>query len=193
MTGIEIWLLAVGLAMDCFAVSIASGITLNRIRWKPMLVMAFFFGLFQAVMPLIGWLGTHFFSHLIEAVDHWIAFGILLFLGGRMVRESFKEEEVRHMPDATRLSVVLTLAVATSIDALAVGVSFACLGVDRWSSILPPTGIIGLVSFLFSMTGLLLGIRFGHGLARRLKAERLGGLILIAIGIKIVLEHTMNL
>ena len=94
MTKIEIWLLAVGLAMACF--SIASGILLKRTLWRPMLTMAFFFGLFQALMPLIGWACASTFSHLIEDVDHWIAFGILAFLGGRMVRESFKEEECRH-------------------------------------------------------------------------------------------------
>ena len=87
MTGLEIWLLAIGLAMDCFAVSIASGIILKRIRWRPMLVMAFFFGFFQALMPFLGWIGASAFSHLIESVDHWIAFAILSFLGGRMILE----------------------------------------------------------------------------------------------------------
>ena len=96
MSHLEIWLLAVALAMDCFAVSIATGITMKQVRWRPMLVMAFFFGLFQAMMPLIGWMGTTLFSHLFEQIDHWIAFGILCFLGGRMVVESFKEEEERH-------------------------------------------------------------------------------------------------
>ncbi len=93
MTGIELWLLAVGLAMDCFAVSIASGIILKRTQWKPMLTMALAFGIFQALMPFIGWLCAKSFSHLIENVDHWIAFAILAFLGGKMIWESFKEEE----------------------------------------------------------------------------------------------------
>ena len=192
MSHLEIWLLAVALAMDCFAVSIATGITLKQVRWRPMLVMAFFFGLFQAMMPLIGWMGTTLFSHLFEQVDHWIAFGILCFLGGRMVCESFKEEDERHTSDPTRLLVVLTLAVATSIDALAVGVSFACLGIASWSHILYPIAIIGLVSFLLSIAGLLIGICFGHGVARHLKAERWGGLILILIGCKILVEHLYN-
>ncbi len=191
MSTIEIWLLAVALAMDCFAVSVATGITLKQTHWRTMLNMAFFFGLFQAVMPLIGWMGTTLFSHLFEQIDHWIAFGILCFLGGRMVVESFKEEEERHPTDPTRLLVVLTLAVATSIDALAVGVSFACLGMDSWLDILHPILIIGLVSFVLSIVGLLLGICFGNGLARRLKAERWGGLILILIGCKILAEHLM--
>ena len=128
MTGLEIWLLAVGLAMDCFAVSIASGIILKRARLRPMLVMAISFGFFQALMPLLGWIGASFFSHLIESIDHWIAFGILAFLGGRMIMESFKDEDCKHEYDPTSLKVVLALAVATSIDALAVGVSFAFLG-----------------------------------------------------------------
>lgn len=189
MTNLEIWLLAVGLAMDCFAVSIASGIILKRIRWRPMLVMAFFFGFFQALMPFLGWIGASMFSHLIESIDHWIAFAILAFLGGRMVRESFKDEECRHEYDPASLKVVLALAVATSIDALAVGVSFAFLGIKGISGILSPIGIIGFVSFALSMIGLIFGTRFGCGIARRLKAEMWGGIILIVIGTKILIEH----
>ena len=192
MTTIEIWLLAVGLAMDCFAISIASGILLKRTLWRPMLMMAFFFGLFQALMPLIGWACASTFSHLIEDVDHWIAFAILAFLGGRMVRESFKEEACRQDFDPTRLKVVLLLAVATSIDALAVGVSFAFLGMKRVTTILSPVGIIGFVSFALSLIGLTFGIRFGCGFARRLKAERWGGVILILIGLKILIEHLIQ-
>ena len=169
MTGLEIWLLAVGLAMDCFAVSIASGIILKRARLRPMLVMAISFGFFQALMPLLGWIGASFFSHLIESIDHWIAFGILAFLGS--------------------LKVVLALAVATSIDALAVGVSFAFLGIKQFSAILSPIGIIGFVSFALSMVGLMFGIRFGCGIARRLRAELWGGIILVIIGTKILVEH----
>lgn len=120
MTGLEIWLLAIGLAMDCLAVSIASGIILRRIQWRPMLIMAFF-RTFQAIMPLLGWLGASTFSHLIESVDHWIAFAILAFLGGRMIKESFKEEDCCQRFNPASLKVVITMAVATSIDALAVG------------------------------------------------------------------------
>ena len=192
MTTIEIWLLAVGLAMDCFAISIASGILLKRTLWRPMLIMAFFFGLFQALMPLIGWACASTFSHLIEDVDHWIAFAILAFLGGRMVRESFKEEDCRQDFAPARLKVVLMLAVATSIDALAVGVSFAFLGMKSVTTILSPVGIIGFVSFALSLIGLTFGIRFGCGFARRLKAERWGGVILILIGLKILIEHLIQ-
>lgn len=189
MTGFEIWLLALGLAMDCFAVSIASGIILKRIQLRPMLVMAFSFGFFQALMPLLGWLGASFFSHLIESLDHWIAFAILLFLGGRMVLESFKDEDCKQEYDPSSLKVVLALSVATSIDALAVGVSFAFLGIKDCSAILSPICIIGFVSFVLSMIGLIFGIRFGCGIARKLQAELWGGIILIIIGLKILIEH----
>lgn len=189
MTGLEIWLLAIGLAMDCFAVSIASGIILKRIHWQPMLVMAFFFGLFQAIMPFLGWMGANSFSHLIESVDHWIAFGILAILGGRMIRESFKEEECRQEFNPANIKVVLTMAVATSIDALAIGVSFAFLGITDCLSILSPICIIGFVSFVLSIAGLLFGIKCGCGIARKLRAELWGGIILIFIGTKILIEH----
>ena len=189
MTGLEIWLLAVGLAMDCFAVSIASGIILKRVRLRPMLVMAVSFGFFQALMPLLGWIGASFFSHLIESIDHWIAFGILAFLGGRMIMESFKDEGCKHEYDPTSLKVVLALAVATSIDALAVGVSYAFLGIKQFSGNLSPIRNYGFVSFALSMVGLMFGIRFGCGIARRLRAELWGGIILVIIGTKILVEH----
>ena len=110
MTGLEIWLVAISLAMDCFAVSVASGIILKRPRWRAMFVMALAFGFFQALMPLIGWWGASLFSHLIESVDHWIAFAILAFLGGRMVRESLKADDCKHTYDPTNLKVVLAFA-----------------------------------------------------------------------------------
>ena len=189
MTQIEIWLLAVSLAMDCFSVSITSGIILRRVIWKTFLTIAFFFGLFQALMPLIGWIVTNSFSHLIEQTDHWIAFGILVYLGGRMVIESFKKDECKKNFDPTNIKVILGLSVATSIDALVIGVTFAFLGYDHYTTILPPIGIIGFVSFVMSIIGLFFGIKFGCGIARKLKAERLGGIVLIAIGIKILIEH----
>ena len=200
MTGLEIWLLAIGLAMDCFAVSIASGIILKRTQWKPRLVMAFAFGLFQAVMPFafglfqavmpfIGWMFAKNFSHFIESIDHWIAFAILAFLGGRMIWESFKEEECYQLFNPASLKVVFTMAIATSIDALAVGISFAFLGVQGYNGILSPILIIGFVSFVLSLIGLIFGIQCGCGLARKLKAELWGGIILVIIGIKILIEH----
>ena len=188
MTGAEIWILAIGLAMDCFAVSIASGITLKRVLWRPMLTMAIAFGLFQALMPLIGWMFASTFSHLIESVDHWIAFAILVLLGGRMACESFKNDENKQPINPNNLKVTLTMAVATSIDALAVGVSFAFLGINEYSTILPSIAIIGFVSLTLSLAGLLCGILCGCH-AEKLKAEFWGGIILILIGTKILIEH----
>ncbi|MCI1647093.1 MAG: manganese efflux pump MntP family protein [Bacteroides sp.] len=189
MNELEIWLLAVGLAMDCFAVSIASGIILKRMRWRPMLVMAFFFGLFQMLMPFIGWICTSTFSHLIESIDHWIAFIILAFIGGRMIKEAFKSDTCKHRYDPTKLKVVLTLAIATSIDALAIGVSFALLGIRHISDMIYSISIIGFVSFILSLAGLIFGVWFGCGIACKIKAELWGGIILIIIGTKILIEH----
>lgn len=187
MNNIEIFLIAIGLAMDCLAVSIASGIIIKKIEWRTMLTMAFFFGLFQAAMPFIGWLFASRFSHLIESVDHWIAFLLLLFLGGKMIIESFKEEDCKKDFNPASLKVVLALAIATSIDALAVGVSFAFLGMNTVDTILMPISIIGLVSFLMSLCGLLFGIFFGC--RHNMRVELWGGLILIIIGCKILIEH----
>lgn len=187
MNNIEIFLIAIGLAMDCLAVSIASGIIIKKIEWRTMLTMAFFFGLFQAAMPFIGWLFASRFSHLIESVDHWIAFLLLLFLGGKMILESFKEEDCKKDFNPASLKVVLALAIATSIDALAVGVSFAFLGMNTVDTILMPISIIGLVSFLMSLCGLLFGIFFGC--RHNMRVELWGGLILIIIGCKILIEH----
>lgn len=186
MSTLEIWLLAISLAMDCFSVSITSGIILRRICWRTFLTIAFFFGLFQALMPFIGWLGASRFNHLIADYDHWIASGLLFFLGIRMIKESFSDEEERHF-NPTRLTVILTLAVATSIDALAVGISFAFMGMDHFSDITFPLLIIGIVSFVFSIIGCLIGVFFGKRV--NLRAELWAGIILIGIGIKILFEH----
>ena len=190
MNGLEIWLLAVGLAMDCFAISIASGILLKRTLWRPMLTMAFFFGLFQAIMPLLGWIGASTFSHLIESLDHWIAFVILAFLGGRMVRESFKDEDCKKEYDPKSLKVVLALAVATSIDALAIGVSFAFLG---------DAGFLGNTATHFYHRFRIFALCPSSdycsvsvlvaALHAKLRAELWGGIILIIIGTKILIEH----
>lgn len=187
MTYIEIWLLAISLAMDCFSVSITSGIILRRVMWKTFLTIAFFFGLFQGLMPVIGWFAASRFQHLIENYDHWIAFGVLFLLGARMIKESFKDEEEEHHFNPTRLPVILTLAVATSIDALAVGISFAFTGMTTWRSILDPVLIIGFVSFIFSIIGCLIGVYFGKRV--NLRAELWAGIILIGIGVKILIEH----
>ena len=153
--------------------------------------MAFLFGFFQALMPLIGWLGISHFQTYMEAYDHWIAFGLLAFIGGRMVWESFGPEEEQHF-NPRRLRTQLVLAVATSIDALAIGISFACTGYTKLGQLTLPLLIIGLVSFLFSLIGYQLGARYGRSIARRLKPELLGGIILIGIGVKILAEHLLE-
>ena len=191
---LDIALLSVALAMDCFTVSIVCGISCRR--WIPrlMLQMSVLFGVFQALMPLIGWLGTSLFSQYLEAVDHWIAFGLLSFLGGRMIRESVSagnNEEHHSIPSA--LSTQLLLAVATSIDALAIGISFACTGYKTVAQLSFPLVVIGVGSFLFSVLGNRLGIRFGIAIRRKLNPELFGGLVLIFIGIKVLLTHILNL
>lgn len=192
----ELWLLAVALAMDCFTVSIVFGVLLRKIEWRTILAVAFLFGLFQAMMPLAGWFATNSFSSLIEDYDHWIAFGLLAFLGGRMIKESFsddeEEEESKHI-NPRKLKTQLVFAVATSIDALAVGISFTCLGFNTISSLSLPLLIIGFVSLAFSIVGSLLGIRFGKGVEKRLKPELLGGIVLIIIGIRVLCEHLFGL
>lgn len=191
MAYIEAWIMAFALAMDCFAVSVASGIILRRVKLRPMFYMAFFFGLFQAVNPVIGWLGTDYCHSLIEDFDHWIAFGILAFLGVRMIKESFECEEKRHF-NPESLKVILTMAVATSIDAFAVGISFSCMGVRDFGDLIYPVTVIGIVSFLMSAAGILFGIKCGRRYAGRLRAELWGGVILLLIGIKVLLEHTVG-
>lgn len=194
----ELWLLAVALAMDCFTVSIVFGVLLRKIEWRTILAVAFLFGLFQAMMPLAGWFATNSFSSLIEDYDHWIAFGLLAFLGGRMIKESFSDDEeeaeaeTKHI-NPRKLKTQLVFAVATSIDALAVGISFTCLGFNTISSLSLPLLIIGFVSLAFSIVGSLLGIRFGKGVEKRLKPELLGGIVLIIIGIRVLCEHLFGL
>lgn len=192
MNQLDIWFLALALAMDCFAVSIASGIIVKKHLGKMMIRMAFLFGLFQASMPLIGWLGVSTFTSYLENIDHWIAFGLLAFLGGRMIRESFlPEEEKKIKPRKLKTQVVL--AIATSIDALAVGISFACTGFSNIKMLTCPLLIIGFVSFVMSIIGVLLGVKFGKPITKKLKPELLGGVILIFIGIKVLLSHLYGL
>ena len=190
MTLWEIVLIAVALAMDCFTVSVVSGVITRRNKWGSVLRMAFLFGLFQALMPLIGWLAIHYFQASVEAFDHWIAFGLLAIIGIKMIKDAFSPEEEDHM-DPTLLRTQLLLALATSIDALAVGISLSCTGYEALSQLTVPLLVIGLVSFLFSIAGHLLGVRFGEVVARRWKPELVGGIILIGIGIKILLEHLL--
>lgn len=186
MSFIELFLIGVGLSMDAFAVAVCKGLSMQRLRKDRAAVIALFFGVFQAAMPLIGWfLGSRFASH-IQQYDHWIAFFLLLWIGISMIRESRGgEEEDVCGEDAARLDLkeLLMLSVATSIDALAVGITFAFLEV----SILPAVSLIGVTTFVLSFIGVAVGSYFGGKYKSR--AELLGGVILIAIGAKILLEH----
>ena len=197
MSLLDIILLAIALAMDCFTVSIVSGVILSQqdnhhssffIPHFSLFRMAFLFGLFQAMMPLLGWLGISHFQSYMEAYDHWIAFGLLGFIGGKMIWESFGPEEEQHF-NPSLLKTQLLLAVATSIDALAVGISFACTGYETLSQLTFPLVIIGIASFILSLLGYHLGRHFGSIITRRLKPELFGGFILILIGVKILITH----
>ena len=188
---LDLLLLSVALAMDCFTVSIMSGVILRHGFNAAILRMAVLFGVFQAAMPLIGWLGTAHFSQYLEAVDHWIAFGLLAFIGGKMIKESFDGDEEHQSFNPLMLRTQLLLAVATSIDALAIGISMACLGYDHLSQLTFPLLLIGVVSILFSLIGYWSGVRFGRIIARRLKPELFGGLVLIFIGLKVLVSHLL--
>ena len=177
----ELLLIAVGLSMDAFAVSVCKGLSVRKLSVKHALLAGLYFGGFQFLMPVLGWLLGYRFEALITSVDHWIAFVLLALIGGNMVRESFTDAE--KLDDDFSFRAMLPLAVATSIDALAVGVTFAFLEVR----ILPAAGLIGVTTFLLSA----LGICIGHVFGMRWKAwaERIGGIILVLIGLKILLEH----
>lgn len=188
MSLLDITFLALALAMDCFTVSIVSGVIIRKYVLSVILRMAFLFGLFQAMMPFIGWLGTSYFSHYLESVDHWIAFGLLAFLGGKMIKDSFGSEEEAHF-NPSKLTSQLLFAVATSIDALAVGISFACLGYKSVDQLAVPLAIIGVCSFVMSILGNVLGVVCGNSIVKRLKPELIGGIILLLIGFRILYEH----
>ncbi len=180
--------IAVALAMDAFAVAIAVGISLKSIHYRQVFRLAWHFGLFQAMMPVIGWAaGTTVRSH-IQDYDHWIAFALLTLVGGNMLREAFfgDEEENGAGKDATRGLTLVVLSVATSIDALAVGLSMAMLKVD----IILPSVIIGIVAALLSTIGLFIGNKLGEKFGKRM--EIIGGVILVTIGIRVVLSHLLG-
>ena len=192
MNLVDILLVSVALAMDCFTVSIVSGVLLRKRLWRVTVQTAVLFGLFQALMPLLGWIATSSFRQYIEAFDHWIAFGLLLYLGLSMIREAWEPDEAPHTFRPESLRTQLVQSVATSIDALAVGISMAVTGYHTVSQLTLPLVIIGAGSFLFSVGGFLLGIRFGNNIRHRLKPELLGGIILLFIGFKILLTHLMG-
>jgi putative Mn2+ efflux pump MntP len=183
---IELILIGISLSMDAFAVSICKGLSVGKIKPKHMITAGLWFGGFQALMPLIGYLLGSTFEQYITSIDHWVAFILLGIIGGNMIKEScHKDEDYNVAPDFS-FRTMFTMAVATSIDALAVGVSFAFLKVNIWEAVL----LIGITTALFSGVGVVIGNFFG---ARwKSKAEFIGGFILIAMGLKILLEHTLG-
>ncbi|MGD9641422.1 MAG: manganese efflux pump MntP family protein [Elusimicrobiales bacterium] len=187
MKTLELLLIALGLSMDAFAVSVASGATMKRLHLPNALKMALFFGGFQALMPVLGWLAGQGMKNFISGVDHWISFGLLSAVGGRMLYEALKikEEEDCGGPKTCPFDTgtLTVLAIATSIDALAVGLTFSALAV----SIIAPVLVIGLVTFAMSVAGVQLGSAGGHFFEHKMEAA--GGLILIAIGLKILAQH----
>lgn len=178
---VQILLIAIGLAMDAFAVSVCKGLKMQRIDYKYTIIIASFFGVFQAVMPLIGWFLGKQFEVYIKSIDHWVAFILLAFIGGKMIYEAIYKND-----DGTDIvcdfKEITLLAIATSIDALAVGISFALMDINIWVSI----ATIGIITFILSFIGVFIGNRFG--IKFKSKAEIFGGAILIIIGLKILLE-----
>lgn len=186
MSFTELLLVAIGLAMDALAVSVGKGLSMQKVNYKAGVVIALAFGIFQAGMPVIGWLLAVRFEKYIAAIDHWIAFGLLLLIGLRAIAEAIKgmkEKDCDPPEYVLKWGELIILAIATSIDALAVGISFAVLKVNIWTA----AGIIGVITFLLSFAGILIGNRFGARF--KSKAEIAGGVILILIGVKILLEH----
>jgi putative Mn2+ efflux pump MntP len=178
-------LIAIGLAIDSFTVSITNGFIMKHPTINNALKIAVSFGSFQAIMPVIGWLAGLSLRHFIEGADHWIAFGLLSTIGCKMIYESIKTRSKENEQEVNSLNIyiLLILSIATSIDALAVGLSLSCLKVP----IVTPVITIGIITFLLSFFGVFVGNRFGHFFGN--KIEAIGGLILIGIGIKILIEH----
>jgi manganese efflux pump family protein len=182
----SIFLIALGLAADCFAVALGGSMSIRKLRYRQVLRTGVAFGLAQTLMPVIGWLVGRTIIDYVAGYDHWIAFALLAFIGGRMIWEAFHEKDERKEgADISRGWLLLTLAVATSIDALAVGLSFAFLEINiLWASLL-----IGIVAFLITHLGFFIGRKAGVLLGKR--ARIIGGLILLAIGIRILVSHLL--
>lgn len=182
MSFIDIFLIGIALSMDAFAVSICKGLSVKKVSAKHVLTVGVYFGGFQALMPTLGFLLGYRFESFITSIDHWIAFILLALIGGNMIREALGKDE-EHENDDFSFKAMLPLAVATSIDALAVGISFAFLGVDIVTAAL----LIGATTFVLSGAGIFVGNIFGS--KYKSKAELAGGIVLILIGAKILLEH----
>ncbi len=178
----EIIFIGIGLAMDAFAVSVCKGLSMKKINWKNLIIIALYFGLFQAFMPVIGYFLGSTFSIIVQKIDHWIAFILLAAIGANMIKES-TDDEIEKRNDKVDFKTMIILAIATSIDALAVGVTFAFFEVNLILAIT----IIGVITFILSALGVLIGNKFGDKFQN--KAELAGGIILIIIGLKILLEH----
>jgi putative Mn2+ efflux pump MntP len=181
---LELFLTGVGLSMDAFAVAICKGLSMKRVDYRASLIIALFFGGFQALMPLIGWAAGIQFASYITSIDHWIAFALLAFIGGKMLWDAFHEDDGEDSGEfKLDYRELLTLAIATSIDALAVGITFAFLQVD----IVVACSIIGVTTFVLSFAGVSVGNAFGSRFER--PSTIAGGIVLILIGVKILLEH----
>ena len=187
MSFIEILLIGVGLSMDAFAVSVCQGLSMTKIRWDHALTVGLYFGGFQALMPFIGWMLGSQFAARIQSFDHWVAFILLMLIGGNMLREALSDEEDEAEDAAIGAGLdhkkLFLMAIATSIDALAIGITFAFLD----TAILPACGIIGTTTFCISVAGVAVGCWFGARYKKR--AELTGGVILMLLGVKILLEH----
>lgn len=183
MSIIEIALIGVGLAMDAFAVSICKGLAMPKMNYKKAIIIAAFFGIFQALMPVLGYLLGTTFASKIAAIDHWIAFILLALIGVNMIKEALSSDGEDCQDDSLRLGDLIMLSIATSIDALAVGITFAFFNVSLWLSI----SIIGIITFVICVIGVKIGNVFGE--KYKSKAEFTGGLILIAMGLKILIDH----
>lgn len=180
---VEIILIAVSLAMDAFAVSICKGLSMKKMEWKKAIIIGLYFGLFQGGMPLIGYILGVGFEESIKFIDHWIAFVLLAFIGGNMIKEALSKKEDDEVDDKVDFKTMIVLAIATSIDALAVGVTFAFLNVN----IILAVSLIAIITFIISCIGVKLGNVFGDKYEK--KAEFAGGVVLVLIGLKILLEH----
>ncbi|MBU4332947.1 MAG: manganese efflux pump MntP family protein [Candidatus Omnitrophica bacterium] len=176
-------LIALSLSMDAFAVSIASGVIIKKQKIKNALKFGLSFGVFQMIMPIVGWLGGRSFVHMIEGIDHWLAFGLLSLVGVKMIMEAGKIDSLERSDSNVSYRVLMILSIATSIDALVVGLSLSFLNV----SIIMPVVIIGIITFVMSYAGFFIGNKFGEFFEK--KIEIVAGLILIGIGIKILFGH----
>lgn len=176
--------IAIGLAMDAFAVSVCKGLSMKKMNWKKAIIIAMYFGFFQMIMPIVGFIIGTSFSELLEKIDHWVAFILLDFIGIKMIKEAYCKQET--INDNIDVNTMLILALATSVDAMAVGITYAFLEVTNvWVSF----ALIGAITFVLSLIGVKIGNKFGAKYGN--KAEIFGGMILIFIGIKILIEHTV--